>query len=451
MARALSGSHCIRLCVGRVSGAYSNGFAAVPALAHAGAHWGSWVRRRAYSSTQACAPASALIIGPALIGPAFIGSAFIALALAGCAVGPDYSREPAPVATEYKELKGWKHATPIDDADRGDWWRVYRDRDLDTLLPQVEISNQTVAASAAAYEEARAVIREAQAALFPTATAAYGVTRTRTGALAGTTGGSGVGVGLRTRYTTLYSAPISGAWDLDVWGKMRRQIESNTAAAQANAADLDNAKLAAQAQLATAYFNLRAADSLRDPRRAQSSRTRRRSRITRNEVRRRAVRVATRTPMDLAYPGCERRSPAHQCRRRARAIRARYRDVDRQAAGRTHRCAAGVVRQHSKNSGRGALDAARTAARHCRIGTHHAGTERPDRRRRCRLIFLTSALRHDRNYRSPSAAVQRRALNRLARRGCDATSVRWRSDVRHRSMPRAPSIGKASPIIANPC
>jgi len=188
----------------------------------------------------------------------------IAALLAGCTVGPNYFREAAPTPTQYKELKGWKIANPRDDVDRGDWWKVYRDHALDTLLPQVEISNQTVAASAAAYEEAKAVIREAQATLFPTATAGYGVTRTRTGALAGTTGGSGVGFGLGTRYTTQYSAPISGAWDLDVWGQIRRQIESNTAAAQASSADLDNAKLSAQAQLATAYFNLRAADSLAD-------------------------------------------------------------------------------------------------------------------------------------------------------------------------------------------
>jgi NodT family efflux transporter outer membrane factor (OMF) lipoprotein len=207
------------------------------------------VRRDIFPCAQGYGPASALIIG---------------LTLAGCTIGPEYSREPAPVPTEYKELKGWKLANPSDAADRGDWWAVYKDRGLDTLLPQVEISNQTVAASAAAYEEARAVIREAQAALFPTATAGYGVTRTRSGALAGTTGGSAVGANLTTRYTTQYSAPISGAWDIDVWGKVRRQIESNASAAQASAADLDNAKLSAQAQLATAYFNLRAADSLID-------------------------------------------------------------------------------------------------------------------------------------------------------------------------------------------
>ncbi len=205
--------------------------------------------------------------------------------LASCAVGPDYSREPAPVPTEYKELKGWKAADPRDDVDRGDWWSVYHDRGLDELLPQVEISNQTVAAAAAAYEEARAVIREAQAALFPTATAAYEVTRTRTGPLAGgTTGTTFTRTSSGATYQTTYTAPISGTWDLDVWGRIRRQIESNTAAAQASAADLDNAKLSAQAQLATAYFNLRAADSLYDLLEATVAQDREALRITRDKV-----------------------------------------------------------------------------------------------------------------------------------------------------------------------
>lgn len=216
------------------------------ALAHAGVHWGSWVRRKICSRAQACAPF--FVVG--------------ALILSGCTVGPNYSREAAPTPTEYKELKGWKPANPRDDHNRGDWWKIYHDRALDTLLPQVEVSNQNVAVAAAAYEEAKAIIREGQATLFPTATAAYGVTRTRTGSLAGTTGGSAVGTRLGTRYVTQYSAPITGAWDIDVWGRVRRQIESDTAAAQASAADLDNAKLSAQAQLATAYFNLRSADSL---------------------------------------------------------------------------------------------------------------------------------------------------------------------------------------------
>jgi NodT family efflux transporter outer membrane factor (OMF) lipoprotein len=193
-----------------------------------------------------------------------IGVLNLTLALTGCTLGPNYSREAAPVPTHYKELKGWKRATPSDDIARGDWWTVYKDSALNTLLPQIEVSNQTVAAAAAAYEEARAVIREAQAALFPVGTAGYNVTRTRAGPLAiGRTFVAGAGTGGRGAvYTTTYTVPISGTWDLDVWGRVRRQIESSTSGAQASAADLDNAKLAAQAQLAIAYFDLRAADSL---------------------------------------------------------------------------------------------------------------------------------------------------------------------------------------------
>ena len=183
--------------------------------------------------------------------------------MAACSVGPDYLREAAPVSANFKELKGWKRATPSDGLDRGNWWAPYKDRRLDQLLRQVEVSNQTVAAQAAAYEDARAVIREAQAQLFPVATAGYSVTRTRTGPLAGS---GSITTARRTgaTYTTTYTAPLNGTWDVDVWGKVRRQIESDTAAAQASAADLANAKLSAQAQLATAYFDMRTADSLID-------------------------------------------------------------------------------------------------------------------------------------------------------------------------------------------
>ena len=101
---------------------------------------------------------------------------------------------------------------------------------------------------------------------FPVATAGYSVTRTRTGPLAvgsNTSVGAGsLGGGRGAIYRTQYAVPISATWDLDVWGRVRRQIEANTSGAQASAADLDNAKLSAQAQLAIAYFNLRAADSL---------------------------------------------------------------------------------------------------------------------------------------------------------------------------------------------
>jgi NodT family efflux transporter outer membrane factor (OMF) lipoprotein len=227
-------------------------------LADAGGRSVCWVRRVGLSRAAACAGLSAPIL---------------ALALAACAVGPDYKPAAAPVPTKFKELKGWKLAAPSDALDRGNWWAPYRDSKLDFLLRQVEVSNQTVAMQAAAYQQVRAVIREAQAALFPTLTANYNYTRTRTGpnAASGSSGSSALGgvSGLGGAnnghgiYTTTFVPQLSASWDLDVWGKVRRQIEANTSAAQASKADLDNVKLSEQAMLATAYFNLRATDSLR--------------------------------------------------------------------------------------------------------------------------------------------------------------------------------------------
>jgi NodT family efflux transporter outer membrane factor (OMF) lipoprotein len=221
----------------------------VQALADAGLRGVGWVRR---------------VVRP-IAATALVTSGLV-FVLSACAVGPDYKPAAAPVPTKFKELKGWKVATPSDALDRGDWWRVYRDKRLDVLMRQVEISNQNVAAQAAAYEEARAVIREAQSSLFPLLTGSYTATRTRRGpnvSASGSPSGGGGGGGGGT-YSTTYTPALNGSWDLDVWGKVRRQIESNTAAAQASAADLANVKLSQQALLATAYFNLLAMDALHD-------------------------------------------------------------------------------------------------------------------------------------------------------------------------------------------
>ena len=198
---------------------------------------------------------------PLLRTPICAPALVLALALAGCSVGPDYIPEAAPASPTFKELKGWRPATPSDALDRGSWWAFYRDSKLEFLIKQVEISNQTVAAQAAAYEQARALIREAQATLFPVVNANYNATRAYNGPK---TGGAGaIATAARAgAYSNTFAPQFSGSWSLDVWGKVRRQIESNTSAAQANSADLDNVKLLAQAQLALAYFNLRAADAL---------------------------------------------------------------------------------------------------------------------------------------------------------------------------------------------
>ncbi|MGO9132425.1 MAG: efflux transporter outer membrane subunit [Methylovirgula sp.] len=167
------------------------------------------------------------------------------------AVGPDYVRPVAPTPASFKEAKGWKRMQPLDGFDRGPWWSVYRDAELSDLISQVNFSNQTVAADLAAYEASMAIVREAQASYFPTVKNSYGVTgaRSSTGGVAST--------------STTFQPAASASWDLDVWGKVRRTVESNAASAQVSAADLDNARLSAQATLATDYFDLRYQDSLK--------------------------------------------------------------------------------------------------------------------------------------------------------------------------------------------
>src|ERR1019366_4897744 len=172
----------------------------------------------------------------------------LALGLAACTVGPDYLRPRAPEPAAYKELKGWKRAAPIDDRDRGPWWLVFEDQKFDSFEPQVEISNQTVAAAEAAYRQSAAVIKEAQAGLFPTVTLNYNVAQS--------------GTGLARNVNPVSTLAANSSWDLDLWGKIRRTVESDIAGAQVSAADVANAKLSTQALLATAYYNLRAADAL---------------------------------------------------------------------------------------------------------------------------------------------------------------------------------------------
>jgi NodT family efflux transporter outer membrane factor (OMF) lipoprotein len=198
-----------------------------------------------------------------LLGAATMPFAALALlagmALCACTVGPDYLRPSAPSSAQFKEAKGWKIASPSDTLDRGPWWSVYKDPKLSSLMSQVSISNETVKANVAAYEEAVAIIREAQAGFFPTVTDSYNATATHGGTI---TNGSGTSL---TRATTsvTYNPVSTATWDIDVWGRIRRLVESEAAAAQVSAADLQNAKLSEQAALATAYFNLRAEESLK--------------------------------------------------------------------------------------------------------------------------------------------------------------------------------------------
>ncbi|HEY1933206.1 MAG TPA: efflux transporter outer membrane subunit [Acetobacteraceae bacterium] len=189
------------------------------------------------------------------------------LALAACMVGPNYHRPSAPVPIAFKELQGWTIAQPQDTSDRGPWWTIYHEPELDRLERQVDVSNQTIKQYEAEYRNAVALVAEARAGLFPTVGINAGVTRDSgigggsrsSSSLSGGGGGGGGGAPV-TQYT------VEGTidWTPDIWGRIRRQVESQAAAAQVSAADLANARLSAQMTLATDYFDLRAEDSLTD-------------------------------------------------------------------------------------------------------------------------------------------------------------------------------------------
>lgn len=188
----------------------------------------------------------------------------MAAGLAACTVGPDYERPIAatPAAYKeaaYKEIDGWQPSQPRDLADRGAWWSVYNDPALDQLERQVDISNQNLKAAEAAFRQARAIVAEARAGLFPTVAVDASAQRSGQGAGAGT---SGATVSRGGRVQNQFSATAVASWELDVWGRIRRIVESDVASAQASAADLASARLSAQALLATDYFQLRVADEL---------------------------------------------------------------------------------------------------------------------------------------------------------------------------------------------
>ncbi|MFI4868220.1 MAG: efflux transporter outer membrane subunit [Steroidobacterales bacterium] len=205
-------------------------------------------------------PASAV----AVVRPAMLA---LTVALAACAVGPNYHRPTAADAPAFKEEQGWKPATPGEIRSDQPWWSIYDDPVLDGLEQQVEVSNQTLKANEAAYRSAVAAIGVDRGTLFPSVTITGA--KTRSGSASGvnqaitTASGTAVTTGPGTGasgHRNIYSAGAQASWSIDVWGRIRRLVESDVAKAQASAADVAAARLSAQITLAEDYFQLRAAD-----------------------------------------------------------------------------------------------------------------------------------------------------------------------------------------------
>lgn len=183
--------------------------------------------------------------------------------LSACAVGPDYQRPALDVGAAYKEgqveVPGWKLAQPRDDADRGQWWRVYDDATLNDLVTRLNASNQTIAQAEANYRQALGLVRGARAGFFPTVGAGAGLTRSGSGGGSGSSSSSSGGSG-GSNVSNQYSLTGSVSWELDVWGRVRRSVESSEASAAASLADLAATRLSAQAALVQAYLQLRVLD-----------------------------------------------------------------------------------------------------------------------------------------------------------------------------------------------
>jgi NodT family efflux transporter outer membrane factor (OMF) lipoprotein len=189
-------------------------------------------------------------------------AACAASALFGCAVGPNYVRPTAESPSAYKEAIPWKPAEPRDQEPRGHWWEVFKDPELDALVAPVEVSNQTIKAAEARVREARALTQQARAAWFPLVSASASASRSSTRGASGasvntTTTTTGQGGGPRNDY----NVALDVSWEVDLWGRVRRTVEASEASAQASVADLESAKLSAQALLAEDYFLLRVQDA----------------------------------------------------------------------------------------------------------------------------------------------------------------------------------------------
>jgi NodT family efflux transporter outer membrane factor (OMF) lipoprotein len=182
-------------------------------------------------------------------------AALVTVLLAGCMVGPEYTKPSVPMTPTFKEGGGWKVAQPADRLPRGAWWQVYGDPELSALADQVAAANQDLKIAEARYRQARAAILFNRASLFPTISAGAGASTTR---LSDNRPFLSPGVSLGNSGDFLVSLDMS--YEVDLWGRIRRTVAASRQEAQATAADVETAKLSLQAALVMAYFELRAAD-----------------------------------------------------------------------------------------------------------------------------------------------------------------------------------------------
>jgi NodT family efflux transporter outer membrane factor (OMF) lipoprotein len=189
-----------------------------------------------------------------------MGSAVVLvfLLISGCKVGPNYHRPDVATAPAWKEQPPWRAADPKDAVPKGDWWATFSDGELVQYETQALKANQTIEIARYQLDEARASARITQSGLFPQVTAGGTAVRARTSAGVPTL----TGVPLIAPSTTNdVRLPLNLSWEADLFGGIRRSVESANATYQSSAAGLENVRLVISAELAVDYFTLRELDA----------------------------------------------------------------------------------------------------------------------------------------------------------------------------------------------
>lgn len=170
---------------------------------------------------------------------------------AACTVGPDYERPPLDVPAAYKSAGAGEAASQ---ALTSAWWTLFGDRELTTIEEDATRANFDLKAAIARVAQARAVLKGSRSALYPVLLLDPAVQRIRTSE------NSAQAKGRSTTFTKV-QVPFDLSYEVDLWGKVRRSIETSEAQALATADDAAVVLHTVQADVAQTYFSIRALDA----------------------------------------------------------------------------------------------------------------------------------------------------------------------------------------------
>jgi NodT family efflux transporter outer membrane factor (OMF) lipoprotein len=185
----------------------------------------------------------------------YLPLAVLLVAVAGCAVGPNY-RPPQPVTPDEWHSRPTGAAPAGDPTALADWWKTLDDPILDQLIDQALARNKTAKQAYARVVEARARRGIAAAGFWPTLDASASGRRTNSEASV-----SDPDVGLSGGSDEIFDAGLDSAWELDLFGGQRRTLEASNAQLGASQADLRDVLVTLLGDVALSYVDVRTAQS----------------------------------------------------------------------------------------------------------------------------------------------------------------------------------------------